>query len=128
MSTLFTDRELDVMAVLWQRGSGTVTEVRDALDDDLAYNTVLTVLRTLQEKGHVKHVAEGKAFRYLATVSQDAAGESALSRVLHKLFDGSHDLLLAQLVSGRKLADSDLRRLRKLLDDRIAERKKRRGS
>jgi predicted transcriptional regulator len=124
MSISFTDRELDVMAVLWQRGSGTVTEVRDDLDDDLAYTTVLTVLRTLEEKGHVTHVAEGKAFRYLPAVSQDAAGESALTRVLHKLFDGSHDLLLTQLVSERKLGEKDLRRLRKLLDDRLAARKK----
>ena len=126
MRISFTDRELDVMGVLWQRGSGTVSEVRDGLDDDLAYNTVLTVLRTLEEKGHVTHVAEGKAFRYLPAVSQDAAGESALARVLHKLFDGSHDLLLAQLVSERKLRDDkDLRRLRKLLDDRLAARLKR---
>jgi BlaI family penicillinase repressor len=128
MSISFTDRELDVMAVLWQRGSGTVSEVRDDLDDDLAYNTVLTVLRTLEEKGHVTHVAEGKAFRYLPAVSQDAAGESALARVLHKLFDGSHDLLLTRLVSERRLGDKDLRRLRKLLDDRLADRKKRRGA
>jgi BlaI family penicillinase repressor len=127
MAISFTDRELDIMAVLWQRGSGTVTEVRDDLDDDLAYTTVLTVLRTLEEKGHVTHVAEGRAYRYLPAVSQDAAGESALARVLHKLFDGSHELLLTQLVSERKLGDRELRRLRKLLDDRLAARKKRRG-
>jgi BlaI family penicillinase repressor len=127
MRISFTDRELDVMGVLWQLGSGTVSEVRDGLEDELAYNTVLTVLRTLEEKGHVSHVAEGKAFRYLPAVSQDAAGESALARVLHKLFDGSHDLLLAQLVSERKLGEKDLLRLRKLLDDRLAARKKKRG-
>jgi len=128
MSISFTDRELDIMAVLWQRGSATVSEVRDALIDDLAYNTVLTVLRTLEEKGHVSHVSEGKAFRYLPSVSQGAAGQSALSRVLNKLFDGSHDMLLTQLVSERKIGDKDLRRLRKLLDDRLADRKRKRGS
>lgn len=128
MSVSFTDRELDIMAVLWQRGSATVSEVRDALADDLAYNTVLTVLRTLEEKGHVSHVAEGKAFRYLPSVSQDAAGQSALTRVLDKLFDGSRDLLLAQLVNERRIGDKDLRRLRKLLDDRLADRKRKRGS
>jgi BlaI family penicillinase repressor len=127
MAISFTDRELDIMAVLWQRGSGTVTEVRDDLDDDLAYTTVLTVLRTLEHKGHVTHVAEGKAYRYLPAVTQDAAGQSALARVLHKLFDGSHELLLTQLVSERKLGDKELRRLRKLLDDRLADRKKRGG-
>lgn len=124
MSISFTDRELDVMAVLWRKGSGTVAEVRDALDDSFAYTTVLTVLRTLEDKGYVTHVAEGKAHRYVPAVSPDAAGQSALSRVLDKIFDGSPDLLLTQLVSDRNLDTADLKRLRKLLDDRLAKRKK----
>src|SRR5215212_7135790 len=125
MDISFTDRELDVMAVLWERGSGTVAEVRDALNDELAYNTVLTVLRTLQEKGYVTHVAEGRAHRYVPSVTQTAAGGSALSRVLDKIFGGSPDLLLTQLVSERKLSVQDLRRLRKLLDDRLGARMRR---
>jgi BlaI family transcriptional regulator, penicillinase repressor len=59
------DRELDVMGVLWDLGSGTVAEVRDKLPADLAYTTVLTILRNLEAKGFVHHVAEGKAHRYL---------------------------------------------------------------
>jgi predicted transcriptional regulator len=124
MDISFTDRELDVMAVLWRNGSGTVTEVRDALDDSFAYTTVLTVLRTLEEKGFITHIAEGKAHRYLPAVTPDLAGKSALSRVLDKIFAGSPDLLLTQLVSDRKLSAADLRRLRKLLDDRLAKKKK----
>lgn len=124
MDISFTDRELDVMAVLWRNGSGTVAEVRDALDDTFAYTTVLTVLRTLEDKGFITHVAEGKAHRYLPAVTPDIAGQSALSRVLDKIFDGSPDLLLTQLVSDRNLDTADLRRLRKLLDDRLAKRKK----
>jgi BlaI family transcriptional regulator, penicillinase repressor len=124
MDISFTDRELDVMAVLWRNGSGTVAEVRDALDDSFAYTTVLTVLRTLEEKGFITHIAEGKAHRYLPAVTPDLAGQSALSRVLDKIFDGSPELLLTQLVSDRKLDTADLKRLRKLLDDRLAQRKK----
>lgn len=124
MDISFTDRELDVMAVLWRNGSGTVTEVRDGLDATFAYTTVLTVLRTLEEKGFISHVAEGKAHRYVPVVSQDAAGQSALSRVLDKIFDGSSELLLTQLVSDKNLDAAELRRLRKLLDDRLAKRKK----
>ncbi len=124
MDISFTDRELDVMAVLWRNGSGTVTEVRDALDDSFAYTTVLTVLRTLEEKGFITHIAEGKAHRYLPAVTPDLAGQSALSRVLDKIFGGSPELLLTQLVSDRKLETADLKRLRKLLDDRLAKRKK----
>jgi predicted transcriptional regulator len=98
--------------------------VRDALDDTFAYTTVLTVLRTLEDKGFVTHVAEGKAHRYVPAVTPDVAGQSALSRVLDKIFGGSPDLLLTQLVSDRNLDTDDLRRLRKLLDDRLSKRKK----
>jgi predicted transcriptional regulator len=125
MNISFTDRELDVMAVLWQHGSGTVTEVRDGLDDDLAYTTVLTILRTLEDKGFVTHVAEGKAHRYLPAVTADVAGKSALSRVLDKIFGGSSELLLTQLVSDRNLDPAELRRLRKLLDERLSAKKPR---
>jgi len=119
----FTDRELDVMAVLWRKGSGTVAEVRDALDDSFAYTTVLTVLRTLEDKGFVTHLAEGKAHRYLPAVTPTLAGKSALSRVLDKIFGGSPDLLLTQLVSDRELSETEIKRLRKLLDERLARAK-----
>src|SRR5579885_3283381 len=124
MDISFTDRELDVMAVLWKRGSGTVTEVRGGLEDDLAYTTVLTILRTLEEKGFVTHLAEGKAHRYLPAVSQDLAGKSALARLVDKIFAGSSEMLLAQLVSERRLDADELKRLRKLLDTSIAKHKK----
>jgi predicted transcriptional regulator len=116
------------MAVLWQRGSGTVAEVRDALTDELAYNTVLTVLRTLQEKGYVTPVAEGRAHRFVPTVSQEAAGKSVLARVLDKMFSGSAETLLTQLVSDRSIDADELRRLRKLLDERLNASRKRSGS
>jgi len=125
MEISFTDRELDVMAVLWKHGSGTVAEVREALPDDLAYTTVLTVLRTLQEKGYVRQSVEGRAHRYRPAVTQRAAGGTALSRVLDKIFDGSSELLLTQLVSERKLDDDELQRLRDMLDAKIVATKKR---
>jgi predicted transcriptional regulator len=119
MSLRLSDRELDVMAVLWARGSGTVAEVREALPDPLAYTTVLTVLRTLEEKGFVGHEEEGKAHRYLPLVARERAGRSALTRMVDKLFDGSPELLLTQLVSDRRLSPQDIRRLRKILDQRL---------
>lgn len=121
MRIAFTDRELDVMAVLWARGSGTVAEVRDALADDFARTTVLTVLRTLEEKGYVRHLAEGKAHRYVPTVEPDLAGRSALSRILDTMFAGSHELLLAQLVSDRNVDKAKLRQLRAVLDARLGK-------
>lgn len=113
----FTDRELDVMTVLWNRGSATVTEVREALKDDFAYTTVLTVLRTLEEKGYATHQGEGRAHRYTATVDQAAAGTTALRKMLRTVFGGSPELLLTNLVNDQKLSASDIAQLRKVLDE-----------
>lgn len=113
----FTDRELDVMRVLWQNGGSTVAEVRRELEDDLAYTTVLTVLRTLEEKGYVAHSEEGRLYRYHALAARESAERSAVSKLLRGLFDGSPELLLTQLVSDRGLSDDELRRMRQLLDN-----------
>lgn len=121
MEINFTDRELDVMGALWDLGSGTVAEVRDSLEDELAYTTVLTVLRILHEKGHVRHEEEGRAHRYYPTVERQAAGRSALRRLTSKLFKGSPELLLTNLVADEELTEEDVRRLRELLDRRLAE-------
>ena len=122
MPIAFTDRELDVMSVLWDAGSATVAEVRERLSDDLAYTTVLTVLRTLEQKGYVAHIGEGRAHRYRPLVQRAAAGRSALRRLVEKVFDGSPELLLTQLVSDKNLTDEELRRLRKLLANRLREK------
>lgn len=121
MEISFTDRELDVMGVVWEKGACTVAEVREALEDELAYTTVLTVLRVLQEKGHVGYTEEGRAHRYHALVERSAAGESALRRLTRKLFRGSPELLLTHLVHDRKIPPAELRRLRAVLDRRLEE-------
>jgi len=76
------DRELDVMGVLWDLGSGTVSEVRERLPADLAYTTVLTILRNLEAKELVTHTTEGKAHRYVPRVARRAARRSALTRIV----------------------------------------------
>lgn len=119
MEIAFTDRELDVMSVLWDLDSGSVAEVRDRLADELAYTTVLTILRTLEEKGYVGHVEAGKAYRYHPLVERRDAGTSVLRRITRKLFKDSPELLLTHLVSDRGLGDDELRRMQKLLEDRL---------
>jgi predicted transcriptional regulator len=109
------------MAILWDKGSATVAEVREELEEDFAYTTVLTVLRTLEAKGYVGHREEGKAHRYAPLVPRDAAGQSALHRITDKVFSGSAEMLLTQLVSGRKLKPEELKRMRQLLDTRLKE-------
>lgn len=119
MAIRLTDRELDVMSVLWARGSGTVAEVRAAIEDDLAYTTVLTVLQTLEDKGFVDHEDEGKAHRYRPLVEREAAEKSAVDRLVGSLFGGSPELLLTHLIREPELDAAELKRLRKLLDDRL---------
>ena len=121
MTVHFTERELDIMAVLWSSGSATVAEVKAQLDDDLAYTTVLSMLRILEEKGHVGHREEGKAYQYFALVPREAAAESALDRLQSKIFGGSAELLLSQLVSDRNLSREQLERLRDLMNERLGE-------
>jgi predicted transcriptional regulator len=126
MALSFTDRELDVMAVLWRRGSGTVAEVREALSEDFAYTTVLTVLRTLEDKGYVGHTAEGKAHRYHPLVKQETAGKHALARLLDTVFAGSREQLLTPRVSDRGGDAATLEKLRAMLDEQLATKKPRR--
>ena len=122
MQISFTDRELDVMNVLWDVGPATVAEVRERIADDLAYTTVLTILRTLEQKGYVSHTEDGRAHRYKPLVKREVAGRTALRRLVDKVFDGSPELLLTQLVSDKNLSDEELRRLRKLLAERLREK------
>ncbi len=117
----FTPRELDVMSILWRGGSGTVTEVREGLNEDLAYTSVLSALQTLEEKGFVRHEPEGRAYRYFPTVAPEKAGRSALARIREAVFQGSAELMFAQLVSDRKLQRDELERMRRLLAERMEE-------
>lgn len=117
----FTPRELDVMSILWRRGSGTVTEVREALGEELAYTSVLSVLQTLEEKGYVRHEPEGRAYRYYPTVAPEQAGDSALARIREAIYQGSAEWMFAQLVSDRKLKREELERMRRVLNERLEE-------
>ena len=110
-----TDREADVMQVLWEHGPSVVNEVKDRLHDELAYTTVLTILRTLEQKGYVKHEEEGRVHRYGATVKETAARKSALRHLTGKLFKGSSELLFTHLVADQKLSKEQIERMRELL-------------
>ncbi len=117
----FPPRELAVMSVLWKLGSATVTEVRDALDEPLAYTTVLSALQTLAEKGYVRHKPEGRAYRYFPAVEAERAGDSALARIRDAIFQGSSERMFAHLVNDEKLSRAELERMRKLLAARLRE-------
>jgi predicted transcriptional regulator len=117
---------MEVMSVLWTGGSGTVAEVQGALGalgvPELAYNTVLTYLRSLRAKGWVRVEGEGRAHRYYPTVSRESARGGALRRLTDLMYEGSRERLLTHLVADRHLSPETLRRLRRLLEDRLKER------
>jgi len=114
-STPLGTRELDVMTTLWRLGSGTVTEVQEALDARLAYTTVLTILRNLDAKGYLRREPEGRAHRYFPKVKQKAAQKRALRRLVDTVFLGSPEALLTQLVADHDLSAEDLQRLARKL-------------
>ena len=116
MDIALTDREADIMQVLWEHGPSVVAEVREHLDDELAYTTVQTILRMLETKGYVTHEEEGRTHRYSPLVGEQAARKSALSHLTSKLFKGSTELMFAHLVSDQNLTASQIKRMRKLLD------------
>jgi len=118
----FPPRELAVMSVLWRLGSASVSEVRDALEEDLAYTSVLSALQTLEEKGFVRHEAEGRAYRYFPTVEAERAGGSALARVRDAIFQGSAERMFAQMVADKKLSRKELERMRQLIAERLGEK------
>jgi BlaI family transcriptional regulator, penicillinase repressor len=121
MAVNFTERELDIMAVLWEYGPSTVAEVHEKLAEDIAYKTVLTMLRVLEQKGHIAHKEEGRAHRFHAIVDRTAAGISAIDRVLDNIFGGSQEMLITHLVRDRKLNNDEMRRLRRMLGDKLKE-------
>lgn len=120
MRVAFTDRELDIMAVLWNRGPSTVAEVRAQLDDELSHNTVATMLGILEHKGYVAHAEEGRAFRYRPLVAQHEAQRSAFQRLIDTVFEGSAEATLLHFVRDRRLSADELKRVRRMIDDEIA--------
>ncbi|HTE44475.1 MAG TPA: BlaI/MecI/CopY family transcriptional regulator [Gemmatimonadaceae bacterium] len=118
----FPPRELAVMSVLWRLGSASVSDVREALEEDLAYTSVLSALQTLEEKGYVRHEAEGRAYRYFPTVAADRAGGSALARIRDAIFQGSAERMFAQMVADKRLGRKELEQMRQVLADRLKEK------
>lgn len=109
------------MSVLWRHGSATVAEVRTEIPDDISYSTVMTVMRTLEAKGHVRHEQEGKAFRFIPVTQPDEAGDTALGRILHKVYHGSRELMINRLVADEDVSADEIRRIKEYLEQRLEE-------
>lgn len=112
---------MDLMSVLWRRGSATVAEVVEDLEDDANYSTVMTILRTLEAKGHVRHEQDGRAFRFLPITAAEEAGDTALRRILSRVFHGSRELLVNRLVEDEEVSADEIRRIKARLEERLRE-------
>lgn len=118
-SPVLTEAELRLMDVLWTRGPSTVNEVLEALPKDLplAYNTVLTTLRILEDKGYLSHEKDGRAFVYAPTVEREKARQSALRMLLSRFFDNSAEQLVHNLLKNEKLSRGEMQRLKKMIEE-----------
>jgi len=120
-NTALTPLELEIMNILWDEGSATVSEVQPKLKGDLAYTTVMTMLNVLLRKRKVKRVQEGRAFRYRPIVTRERATGSALEDLVKRMFGGSTEALLMTLVQTQGVGSKDLERLSKVVAE--AERR-----
>ena len=108
-----SERELDILKVLWELGSGSVREVHERLrpSADLAFNTVQTLLRIMEDKGLVGHRAEGRTFIYTPRHSR----ETVTSRFLNKVFDGALDQFVLSVLRAKDVSPAELRDLERLI-------------
>jgi len=114
-----TEAELRLMDIVWDKGTATVWEVAASLSGEpgLAYNTILTTLRILEQKGYVRHTKprEGRAFVYRAVVGRKQASRNALRHLVSRFFANSPELLVLNLLDDVDLSDRELRNIRNLL-------------
>ncbi len=113
---VLTDHELRLMEVLWRRGRATVAEVVEALPPPpLAYSTVLTTLRTLEQKGYLGHDEDGRAYVYYPLVHRDEAAKSAVHHLVDRFFGKSTGALAVSLLDDSKLSDEDIEKIKRML-------------
>lgn len=118
-STTLTEAEVRLMDVLWARGASTVNDVLAAMPGQprLAYSTVLTTLRILEDKGYLSHQKEGRAFLYVPQVRREQVQKSVLRILLSRFFENSAEQLVLNVLKHEKLDALELRRLRRMIQE-----------
>jgi predicted transcriptional regulator len=118
-------RERQIMDILYRQGKASANEVRDAMPDAPSYSAVRAMLRVLEEKGHIRHQAEGLKYVYLPTVGPDKAKRTAVKHVLETFFNGSPEQAVAALldVASTRLTREELDRMSQMIEDAKKEGK-----
>jgi predicted transcriptional regulator len=116
-SNTLTEAELRLMKILWRRGESAVTDIVADLPEgeSLAYNSVLTTIRILEQKGYVDHRQEGRAFVYRPCVAENDASRSEVRHVLNRFFGNSRERLLLSLLGDEELSADELERIKKAI-------------
>jgi predicted transcriptional regulator len=127
-SITLTEAELRLMKILWERGEMAVSDVVAAIPEDaaLAYNSVLTTIRILEQKGYVQHRQSGRAFVYWPCVAESEASRSEISHMVQRFFGNSRERLLLSLLEDEEIAPDELKRMREAIA-RATETKSARG-
>jgi len=114
----FSRREREILDILYQRGKASASEVRDAMEDAPSNSAVRTLLRVLEEKGHVRRRAEGLKYVYVPAVAKEKAKRTAVKHLLETYFDGSSEQIVAALldVSSTALTRQELDRMTEMIE------------
>jgi predicted transcriptional regulator len=122
-SNTLTEAELRLMKILWRRGESAVTDLVAAIPDNeaLAYNSVLTTIRILEQKGYVEHRQEGRAFVYQVCVAEQEASRSEVRHVLSRFFGNSRERLLLSLLGDDEISSDELQRLKDAIRDQAPD-------
>ncbi len=122
-SNTLTEAELRLMKMLWQRGESAVSDLVAAIPEGetLAYNSVLTTIRILEQKGYVDHRQDGRAFVYRACVAEKEASRSEVRRVLNRFFGNSRERLLLSLLGDGDISAAELHRLKEAIQAASAD-------
>src|SRR5262249_49953510 len=116
-SPTLTEVELELMDVLWEKGQGTVSEIVESFPDErLAYSSVLTMMRILEQKGYVVHEKEGRAFVYRPLVDRQQAQKSVIGYLLKRFFNNSPELLVVNLLEHEDVGPAEVKRLKRMIE------------
>jgi BlaI family transcriptional regulator, penicillinase repressor len=122
-----TEREAQIMEIVWNQGDVTADQVRESLPGDLHDSTVRTLIRILERKGYLTHDVRGKAYRYRASIKQRSAQGQALRGLITRFFGGSPESLLLRLIEDEHLTSEQLDELRRAAGPAGSSRRRRKG-
>jgi len=115
-----TEVELEMMNIIWKVGRSTVNQILDALPEDrkLAYTSVSTIVRILEQKGYVRPIKDGRGHIYEPLVAKEMYEELSIKHLVNQVFDGTPSSMIKRLIDAKSLSDEELREIKQLLDQR----------